>query len=93
LIVVGDLAAGAHDRAEQLLSEGPPFDPEALGLERHSVYLTADEVIFVFEAPDVDRIATQLLDDPALGPAAGRWDKLVEGLPKIAYECFSWPAD
>jgi hypothetical protein len=90
LMIVGRLTAGAHDEAETLLRKGPPFDPEALGLHRHAAYLTADEVVFIFEAPEVDGIVNDLLDDLTLAPAVVRWDKLVEGLPRIAHECFYW---
>jgi hypothetical protein len=93
MMVVADLKKGAHDRAERLLREGPPFDPESLDLHRHAAHLTADEVIFIFEAADVDRILNDLLDDMTLAPAVGRWDELTEGLPRIAYECFYWSAD
>jgi hypothetical protein len=90
MIVVADLREGAHDEAERLLRTGPPFDPEARGLHRHAAYLTADEVIFIFEAVDVERILNDLLDDTTLAPTVMRWDKLTEGLPRIAYECFYW---
>lgn len=90
MMIVARLREGAHDEAEKLLREGPPFDPEALGLNRHAAYLTADEVVFVFEAPEVEWILNDLLDDMTLAPAVVRWDKLVEGLPRIAYECFYW---
>ena len=90
MMIVADLKEGAHDEAERLLRTGPPFDPEALGLHRHAAYLTADEVIFVFEATDVDGILNDLLDDITLAPAVRRWDKLTEGLPRIAYERFYW---
>ena len=36
------------------MREGPPFDPAAFGLARHTVYLSPHEVVFLFEAPDAD---------------------------------------
>ena len=51
LVVVVPLADGAKDRARELLDKGPPFDPNATGLERHSVYLTDHEAVFIFETP------------------------------------------
>jgi hypothetical protein len=90
LMIIARLAEGAHDEAEELLRKGPPFDPEALGLHRHAAYLTADEVVFIFEAPDVEWTVNDLLDDLTLAPAVVRWDKLVEGIPRIAHECFYW---
>jgi hypothetical protein len=93
VVLVTDLRQGSHDEAEELLRLGPPFDPEALGLHRHAAYLTADEVVFTFEAPGVERILNDLLDDMSLAPAVVRWDKVTEGLPRIAYECFYWSAE
>jgi hypothetical protein len=90
LMIVAQLTKGSHDEAETLLREGPPFDPEALGLHRHAAYLTADEVVFVFEAPEVEWIVNELIDDPSLSRLVGRWDRLVAGLPRIAHECFYW---
>ena len=90
LMLVTDVRQGSHDEAEDLSRLGPPFDPEALGLHRHAAYLTADEVVFTFEAPDVERIVTVLLDDMSMETALVRWDKITEGLPRIAYECFYW---
>jgi len=90
LMIVAQLAEGAHGEAEKLLDEGPPFDPEALGLHGHAAYLTADEVVFVFEAPQVEWIVNDLLDDMTLGPLVRRWDKLVDGVPRIAHERFYW---
>ena len=49
----------------------PPFDPEELGLHRHGAYLTAREVVFVFEAPEVEWIVNDLVDDPVLSSAFG----------------------
>ena len=51
LVVVVPLADGARERARELLEQGPPFDPAATHLERHSVYLTDREAVFVFETP------------------------------------------
>ena len=48
LAVVLPVLPESHDAARELLAGGPPFDPEALGLDSHHVFLTASEVIFVF---------------------------------------------
>ena len=34
LMIVARLRDDAHDEAEVLLREGPPFEPESVGLER-----------------------------------------------------------
>jgi len=50
LVIVARLREGKHEEAEALLRGGPPFDPQELGLHRHGAYLSASEVVFVFEA-------------------------------------------
>ena len=39
--------AGAHEQAAELLDAGPPFEPGEAGFDRHAVYLTDAEVVFV----------------------------------------------
>jgi hypothetical protein len=90
LLIVARLRDDAHDEAEVLLREGPPFDPETSGLERHAAYLTAGEVVFVFEAPEVEWIVNDLVDDPRIASFFAPWEKLVEGTPRLAHERFYW---
>src|SRR5215470_5331244 len=90
LLITARLREGSHEEAEALLRKGPPFDPVELGLHRHSAYLTAGEVVFVFEAPEVEWVVNDLLDDPILSGAFGAWDKLVDGPPRIAHERYHW---
>jgi hypothetical protein len=60
------------------------------GLDRHEVFLTADEAIFVFESHlGVDAL-TSLLGDPKLWEAAAAWREYVAGPPRIAEDVFSW---
>jgi hypothetical protein len=93
LIIVARLREGSHERAERLLSSGPPFDPEELRLHRHGAYLTTTEVVFVFEAPEVEWIVNDLVDDPALAAALAPWQQLIDGPPRIAHERFYWSRD
>jgi len=90
LMIVARLRDDAHDEAEVLLREGPPFDPEAIGLDRHSAYLTAGEVVFVFEAPEVEWIVNELVDDPAIASFFAPWEKLIDGTPRLAHERYHW---
>jgi hypothetical protein len=90
LLIVARLRDDAYDDAEVLLREGPPFDPEAAGLDRHAAYLTAGEVVFVFEAPEVEWIVNDLVDDPRIASFFAPWEKLVEGTPRLAHERFYW---
>src|SRR5919204_28243 len=67
-----------------------PFDPDDLGLHRHAAYLTASEVVFVFEAPEVEWIVNDIIDDPVLSSAFGPWHAIVEEPPRLAHERYYW---
>ena len=58
--------------------------------DRHAVYLTATEVVFVFEAYEVEWIVNELVDDAGLANAFGPWRALVDGAPRLAHEKFFW---
>jgi hypothetical protein len=89
LVVVLPLEQGARERAHVLLQKGPPFDPDAAGLERHHVFLTDDEAVFVFEAEAPDAVE-QLASDQTLWSAVAGWSDLVAGPPRLAEDVYSW---
>jgi hypothetical protein len=91
IIVVLPLKPDSHEPVRALLRQGPPFDPASIdGLDRHEVYLTAEEAVFVFEsALGADAIAP-LLADPKLWEYASSWGQHVAGAPRIAGEAFAW---
>ena len=89
MLIVARLRPGKHMEAESLLRNGPPFDPEELGFHRHSVYLTQTEVVFFFEAPEVEWLV-DIVDDPVLSTAFAPWRALIDGPPRIAHERFYW---
>jgi hypothetical protein len=81
---------GSHDAVRELLAAGPPFDPRDIpGLERHEVFLTADEVVFTFDAQLGDRLDT-LVADWHLWSAAVAWGEHVAGVPRVAESAYSW---
>ncbi len=93
LVIVARLRKGTQDEAERLLREGPPFDPEQAGLERHAAYLSATEVVFVFEAPEVEWVVDEIIDDPVFSVALAPWRDIVEGAPRLARERYYWAWD
>jgi hypothetical protein len=93
MMIVARLRAETTEEAEALLDKGPPFDPEELGLHSHAAYLTSGEVVFVFEAPGVEWIVNDIIDDPVVAAALAPWRELVEGMPHIAHERFRWTRD
>lgn len=90
-VVVIPIREDAHDAVRALLDVGPPFDPAALpGLERHEVFLTLDDVVFLFDSSFGAHAIEPLLADPALWKAAAAWHAHLAGPPRIADEVYSW---
>jgi hypothetical protein len=91
IVVVLPLKRDAHDTVIRLLEAGPPFDPASIrGLDRHEVYLTSDEVVFVFESKLGADALAPLLADQRVWEAAAAWRECIAGAPRIAEDVFSW---
>ena len=88
-VVVLPLREGANEQAAELLRGGPPFDPNEVGLERHHVFLTDREAVFVFEADSQDAAET-LIGEGRFWSAASAWKDLVDGPPRLAEDAYSW---
>jgi len=93
LVIVAPLAKGAEERAADLVAGGPPFDPADTKLDRHGVYLSGNEVVFVFEGVDVEAQVDDLMGDflrPGVGAAIRAWKPLLAGTPRVAPETYFW---
>ena len=90
LAVVLPLREEAADAVRELLAQGPPFDPDALGLDAHQVFLTPTEVIFVFGSELGAGALEPLLHDPELWQSAAAWHDYLAGPPRIAEDVYSW---
>jgi hypothetical protein len=82
--VVVPLKQGRLERARELVSKGPPFDPQALGLTRHQVYLTDDEANFVFAGPGAREAVQRASEDPSLWRVGLAWRDCIGGRPHLA---------
>ena len=91
VVLIVPLKPGSRDAVRGLLEAGPPFDPTELpGFDRHEVFLTTEEAVFLFESSlGVDAL-TPLLAEPDLWAAVGRWQDHLAGLPRIAEAAYSW---
>jgi hypothetical protein len=74
----------------ELLRQGPPFDLEQSRLERHMVFVSEDELIFVFEGERAEEETGRLLETSSVLDTAGRLGQLIEGQPSLPREVFSW---
>lgn len=95
LAIVARLTAGSGRRAAELIAAGPPFDLTETGIVRHSIYVSAGEVVFVFEGHEVEWIVDDLIGDPfrpKLQRAFEEWRSIVDGSPRAARERFIWEA-
>ena len=90
LMIVARLKPGVHEEAERLLEEGPPFEPEELGFERHGAYITSSEVVFVFEGDEVEWIVNDVIDDARIADSFVPWELLLDGTPRLAHERYFW---
>ena len=89
-VVVLPLRAGAHGRVRALLADGPPFDPEEIGLARHQVFVTEREVVFVFEFASGAGAVETVLSSPGFVETAVAWQDLLAGPPRVAGSAYSW---
>jgi len=91
VVVIVPLKPDAYGSVSRLLKQGPPFDPAAMpGLDRHEVYLTSEEAVFVFESQLGADALAPLLADPKLWEAAAAWREHLAGPPRFADDVFSW---
>ena len=96
LAVVARLKDDALERAKALLAESAPFDPGEEGLTRHTVFLSSHEVIFVFEAHEVEWIVDDIVNEPfrwTVSDAFEAWRPLLDGSPRIARVAYAWERD
>jgi len=97
LALIAQLKPGAHLQADELIAKGPPFDPEESGFTRHSIFLSTREVVFVFEAHQVEWLVDDLAQggflQHRLSEAFESWRPLIEGEPLLARERFFWEHD
>jgi hypothetical protein len=95
IAIVARLQPGAYERAKAIVSEGPPFDLERGGFERHTVFLSDNEVVFVFEGDEVEWRVDDLVSDffsAGLQKAFEQWRELVDGEPELAEQEYFWEA-
>ena len=90
LAVIARLKPGKGEEAAKLLESGPPFDPREVGFDRHLVFISGDHVVFVFEGGKLEQLLQTVVKNAHSVGAFRRWEPLLEGLPRVAKEAYSW---
>ena len=81
--VVVPLKPGCVERAKELVAQGPPFDPAALGLQRHQIFVSGREAVFVFTGPSVREKLERATRNPTLWRAGLAWRACLAGPPRL----------
>jgi hypothetical protein len=89
MAVIAKLRPGAAEEAAKLIELGPPFDPPAHQIERHTVFLAADLAVFSFEGGQVSSLLASLAGRDEQSVLAA-WEPLLDGTPVIAREAYHW---
>lgn len=90
VVIVLPIKRGCREKARRLIEAGPPFDPETIPLERHQVFLTDREVVFVFEGEEARRAIDELARQPGVWKAASAWKGCLRGRPRVAEQGYGW---
>jgi len=90
LAIVVPIVEGAARAVDELLAAGPPFDPDETGLDRHEVFVTGAEVVFVFESRDGVEAVEAMLADPDVEVLADAWQLHMAGPPRLARPAYVW---
>ena len=91
--VIAKLKADSLERARELIEKGPPFDPEEFGFERHSVYLSDEFAVFVFEGDRVNALVRTIGASGTAAAALADWEPMLDGLPRLAADAYTWERD
>lgn len=90
LAIVLPLGLGKRDVARDYLDEGPPFDLRAAGVDAHEVFLTEEEVIFVFGVPEGPQTLERILADEDFWSVVSSWEHIAGGPPRPASVAYDW---
>lgn len=91
-VLTARLKPDGHGRALALLAEHSALGMEELEtyLDRHAIFLTETEVIFLFEGKGAQEAVRALFNDPVRSTVIAHWLPLFDGPLHQALEAYSW---
>ena len=90
-VLVARLKPDSRERAQELLAEYPSPIVEGLeGVDRHVIFLSKTEVIFLFEGEGADASLRAKFNDPVRSTNVSHWLPLFDGPLHRAAEAYFW---
>jgi hypothetical protein len=91
-VLVARLKPDGRRRAEELLAEHSAFGEEELGapVDRHSIFLSESEVVFLFEGEGAQASVRAIFNDPVSSTLVGHWLPLFDGPLHQASQAYVW---
>lgn len=91
-VLVARLKPDGRERAQALLAERSALGSEELeqALDRHAIFLSGSEVVFLFEGDGAHEAVRALFNDPTRSSLVGHWLPLFEGPLHQAPEAYFW---
>lgn len=89
-LITAPIRRGSADAVRRILREGPPYDLAETSLDRHRVFLSGGQLVFLFEGTHAEEEAARLLRRPGVFGRASRLGAHLVGRPEIPEEVFGW---
>lgn len=91
-VLTARLKPDGHQRAQALLAEHAALSTGDLekAFDRHAIFLSETEVIFLFEGDGAPESVRALFNDPVRSALIGRWLPLFDGPLHRAEEAYLW---
>jgi hypothetical protein len=91
-VLAARLRPDGRQRAEALLAERSAFGTEELmaAFDRHAIFLSDTEVIFLFEGEGANQEVRTLFNDPVRSALVSHWLPLFDGPLHRAAEAYFW---
>jgi hypothetical protein len=91
-VLTARLRADGRQRAETLLAEHSALGAQELEavFDRHSIFLSETEVIFLFEGEGANEAVRALFNDPVPSTVISHWLPLFDGPLHRAPEAYLW---
>jgi hypothetical protein len=91
-VLTARLKPDGRQRAETLLAEHSALGGEELetAFDRHAIFLSESQVIFLFEGEGVNKAVRALFNDPVRSTLMTHWLPLFDGPLHRAPEAYFW---